>query len=475
MRYPSFIGPSYESQSKIAASDRLVNWYLEKMEVPGQKAEYVAYPAPGFQAFATPGTPGRGRGIYMVNGRVFAVVGSKLYEVYIDGTIAERGTGLNDLDGSPVTWCSNGDGGGQIGITACSKFYVYDLDANTLSFVLDGPTHCGLIDGFALVVDPQTSSLKWSALEDFATFDPLDVAQRNDAPDRWGALVIAHKEAWLFGSETTSVYYNQGGASPFAPNPSIFIGQGTAAPAAVAVLDGSPIWLGQNQSGGAVVYMANGYTPIRVSTHALEYAFSTYDTITDAQAWTYQDQGHSFFVLTFPTAAKTWVYDATAGAWHERGSWDGADYAGLSVHGHVFAWGRHLTVDRSTGTVYRMGVDLTSDVDGAVLRRMRRAPHLFNENKQVFFDRLEVHLETGLGLSSGQGSDPQAMLRWSNDGGQTWGSERWVSAGIEGAYSARVKWHKLGMARDRVFELVVSDPIPWRLVDAFLDLRLSGC
>jgi hypothetical protein len=230
MKYPAFVGPSYTSQSPNADCERLINMYVERVEAPGGKDQWQLLPTPGFSVFGTPGVSAAGRGLFHVNGRSFAVVGSNLYEVDIAGVMTLRGAGLNNLDGSPARFCSNGDGGHQVGITSCSKFYVYDLNTNTLTQVLDGPTQCGFVDGFALVLDPATSTLKFSALEDFATFDPLDVAQRNDAPDKWAAMIVSHKEIWLLGSQTTSIYYNSGAADPFVPNPSVFINHGIAAP-----------------------------------------------------------------------------------------------------------------------------------------------------------------------------------------------------------------------------------------------------
>jgi hypothetical protein len=471
MKYLAFVGPSYTSQSPNADCERLVNQYVERVEAPGGKDQWQLLPTPGFSVYATPGVAGAGRGLYHINGRSFAVVGSNLYEIDILGVMTLRGSGLNNLDGSPARFCSNGDGGHQVGITSCSKFYVYDLNANTLTFTLDGPTQCGFVDGFAIVLDPATSTLKFSAPENFASFDPLDVAQRNDAPDKWAAMIVSHKEIWLLGSQSTSVYYNSGASDPFVPNPSVFINHGIGAPNSLAIFDNAPAWLGQNGDGAYMVYRANGYTPERISTHAVEYAISQYSTVADAQAWTYQEGGHSFYLLTFPTAGATWGYDIASGTWHERGAWNGSTFTTLPVYGHCFAWGLHLTMDATTGTVYRMSTGIYSDGGGRVLRRVRRAPHISNEGKRVTYDKLELDFEAGLGLSSGTGSDPQIDLRWSDDGGKTWSNTRSVSAGRLGEYKARAIWRRLGSARDRVFEVAFSEPIPLRMLNAYLEIR----
>jgi hypothetical protein len=471
-KYPAFVGPSYESQSKIADGERTVNWYPEKIEGPGAKAQYALYPAPGFETFLTLATSGS-RGFHTLNGRTFAVFGSTLYELTAGATSLTRGTGINDLDGTPAYIVGNGDAGNQIFVVGGSKGYLYDLNTNTFTQVLDGASKAAFLDGFFLALDPQTSTLKISALEDGSSWDAGDVAQRNAGSDRWSGMLVANREIWLFGSQTTEVWYNSGAAFPFTKNPSVFISHGILAPDSAAILDNTPIWLGQSLDGGGIVYRANGYQPMRVSNHALEYALSTYSTLADATAWTYQEQGHSFYILTFPTAGATWVYDSTTGLWHERGSWDGNRFQGVPVYGHTFAFGYHLVGSRTSGAVYRMASSLTTDVGGATMRRLRRAAHLSREGVRVLFDALEVHLEAGLGLASGQGSDPQIDLRWSDDGGQTWGNWYSVDAGAQGQYKTRAIWRCLGQARDRVFEVAVSDPIPWRLIDAYVTVR--GC
>jgi len=468
-RFPSFVGPADPSQSKIAADQRLVNLYPERIGAAGEPAEWALYPTPGFEVFDDLGL-GTIRGFYTNNGRTFVVIDTTLVELFADQTHTLFGNILNDLDGSPVTMYSNGDGGLQLFITSGSKGYIFDLTTGILSFVIDGATQGGFLDGFFLALDPQTSTLKISELEDGSTWDPTQVAQRNAGADRWAGMVVAHKEIWLFGSKTTEVWYNSGASPfPFQPNPSVFISYGILAPYSAAILDNAPIWLGQSADGAGVVYRANGYTPQRVSTHTLEYELSTYETLLDAKAWTYQEQGHNFYVLTFPTADKTWVYDASTGAWHQRGAWDGADFTAIPVYGHTFAFGKHITGGNSGGKIYEQSVAFTGDALDGTIRRVRRAPHLTAEGKRIKFDKLQIHLETGLGLSSGQGEDPQLMLRWSDDGGQTFGNEHWISAGRQGAYSARAIWRRLGMARDRVFEVSVSDPIPWRIVDAYIN------
>jgi hypothetical protein len=251
----------------------------------------------------------------------------------------------------------------------------------------------------------------------------------------------------------------------------VSIPYGTAAPESPALLGGWPIWLANDLT----VRYAPGYSAQRVSNYAMEWQIASYATVLDAEASvTYSAEGHQFYVLSFPTAGVTWVYDLTSGLWHKRGPWDGLDFGVLPVWGYTYAFGRHLVGSRTSGVIYEMSQAFSVDTSGDGLRRLRRAPHLVNELKRTNYYNFEVHMEVGLGLSSGQGSDPLAMLRWSNDGGQTFGNYLNMEAGRIGAYGTRVRTPgSLGQARDRVFEVTATDPVPWRIVDAYVDARVG--
>ena len=183
-------------------------------------------------------------------------------------------------------------------------------------------------------------------------------------------------------------------------------------------------------------------------------------------------QGHTLYVLNFPTANATWVYDLSTGLWTERllrnsttGQWEA--HRGIC---HAFAFGTHVIGDRSTGTVYEEDIDIYTDAGEVPLRRLRVGPHFNLEGQFLFFHRFQLDMETGVGLVTGQGSDPQIMLRWSNDGGRTWGNEMWTTAGAIGGYQTRAIWRRLGAARDRVFEVSFTDPVPFRLNNAWIDV-----
>lgn len=471
MRYPYFVGPSYQAQNKSATSERLINWYPEAAASPGAKASLGLMPAPGFRTFVDLAeTPVRG--LFALDGRCFAAAGYGLYELFGNGTWAY--CGAIERDERPVTFCSNGDGGDEIFLTSGGVGYRFDLTTNTLTVELSSANVCGFLDGFFLSLDMATSTLRISNLLDGSTWDAGKVTQRTAGADKWLTLAVVNRSIWLFGSQTTEVWYNAGLPQfPFAPIPGAFMDTGIGALASIARVDNSLMWLGANDQGERVIYRANGYTPVRISTHAVEAALSKYAAVSDAVGWSYQEEGHTFYVLTFPSANATWVYDAATGLWHERLFYDvaGAGYVAYRPQVHAFTFGRHLVGDRLSGVVSEMSVNLATDVDGRGIRRVRRAPILSAEEGWIVYHSFQLDLETGLGLPTGQGADPQIMLRLSRDGGHSWGAERWVSAGRMGQYGRRAIWRRLGRARNLTAEIAVSDPIPWRLTDAFIQLE----
>lgn len=486
-RIPGFVGPSYTSESRIAAYDRTVNLYPEKIESGTGQAPYALYLAPGHSEFCTlPTSPFRG--FFTLNGVSWAVGGESLYRLptTAGGSPTLLTAGLTNPDDGWVTIAGNGDSGDQLMLSSGSFKFCFEIATNTLTMIAGPSNQVGYLDGYFLSLDTSRSELTISAQRDGQSWDPLDVKQREDAPDKWVSMLVhqSGKELWVFGSQSSSVLYHDASAAesgqfPFVQNPSVFVTQGTAAWQSPAVLKGSPIWLGEGINGAGVVYWAQGYTPTRVSTHAVELAIGAFPLST-ARGFVYEELGHSFYVLTFPaveeygetvTQGATWVFDATTGFWHERGLWNGWSYDALPIIGHLYANGVHLVGSPDSGVLYQQSKSILTGTNGIGQRWLRRAPHVAKDREWIIIDRFELLMEVGLGLPSGQGSNPQVALSWSRNGGQTFGAERSITSGRVGAYDTPMIWRQLGRGDDWVFELAGSDPVPTRILDAFLEAR----
>lgn len=478
MRWPRFCGPTYlRSQSLLASPERCVNLYPQKVQT-AEGLRYVLYPTPGLTSFAeAPQSPGRAifsQSTALVE-RCFAVIGTGLYEIGEDASVTSRGSVA--LDQYPATMTTNGDGGDQMFITSGNEGYILTLSTNVLTSEVSDVTMGGMIDGYFVALDIATSTLKISDLLDGTTWDPTQIAQRSTAPDPWRAMIVKYPRIWLIGEQTGDVWYNAGNSPfPFAPIQGVQIPYGTRAPFSLKVVGPAIMWLTHNEDGQGQVVEALGYAPTVVSTEPIEYRISQLPRIDDAVAYSYQDQGHEFYVLNFPAGNLTLVYDRTEGQWHERGSWDAemGEFLewGPQYHTHVFD--KHLVLHSTDGGIYQQSINAYTDAEGALIRRVRVPPLLDREEKRIFLDRMRLHLESGLGLTSGQGEDPQIIMRLSRTGGKTWGNERSRSAGIQGAYGVRPTWNACGSGQDLVPEFSMTDPIPWRLLDLYADLRMGA-
>jgi len=474
MHFPNFTGPSNVAQSPIADAERTVNYYVERTSQPGEKAKMDLYPTPGVSTIAT-ATQSPGRGAFEAAGRCFLVIGVTFYE--LTEALALVSWGTVAVNENPATMAYNGDGGRQVFITSGNNGYIFNLDSNTLTLVRTGSTTMGaFIDGFFLALDVATSTIFLSDLLNGLVWDPLQFAQRTAAGDKWVSLIVNYHDIWLVGEKTSDVWYNAG-LSPFPllPRPGGTVPYGTSAPWSVEIAGDAVHWVSKSQNGDGQVVRVAGYTPQVISTPAVQVALAGYADTSDARGDTFEMLGHTFYLVSFPTARATWLFDMQSSLWTELGTWVSEEnrYTAWRPLFHVFAYGIHVMLDRETGSVYQLSSTFGLDAGARPLRRLRRAPALFTEHRRIFVSRFELMLEAGLGAVSGQGSDPQVMLRISRDGGKTFGNERSRSAGALGNYSQRVFWTKCGSGRDLVFETTMSDPIPYRLIDAYIDIHRS--
>jgi hypothetical protein len=481
MEYPGFVNGSAPSQSAIATSERTVNFYVEKVGTQGVQHKTALYPTPGQQAWITAASSGGvlvdvgGRGGIWTGARAFVLIGPGYYEVNADGTIVRRGTVA--IDGNVAQCAYNGTTGGQVAVCSGSNLYIHTLSTNAFAQVLTGEAHqVAMLDEYFLALNQTTGKLRLSNLNDGLTWDPTQFALRSAQPDPWVGLVVNAPDIWLIGGKSADVW-TDAGTSPFplAARVGLNIPYGLIAPFSLKVVNGQILYLSANEDGAGMVVRLDGYSPRPVSSLELDTAIAGYQRtamITDAEALSFQMLGHTFYVLRFPSANATWLYDLTTDMWTEAGTWNSArgDYDVWSPRFHLYAFGgKHIVGGNGTGQLSLMDPTYTSEADGSVIRRLRRGPVLVNELKRISINRFEVALEAGLGATSGQGSDPQVMARFSADGGKTWGVWRSAGSGQIGKYNRRVVFNRLGSPRLFVPEIVMTDPVPWRIVDCYLN------
>lgn len=589
------VGPAYRSQSVSADAQALINLYVENIESGMGKSTAALYRTPGLKQLYNLGAMGfRGNGLLTILGRTFAVTGTQFIELLAPNLVPNfvvRGAILND--GNPVYMAASQT---QVLIVSVGQMFVFTLATNTFAQVpafnaatglglLAVPAQVRFIDGAFFCLFANSNQIQESNENDGATWQGVAETQVSVFPDNVSAIFENQRLLWVFGPTAIQPYFDSGNF-PFSFDviQGAKIESGIASPASVVKADNSLFWMEQDERGQGIFRRANGYTPQRVSTHAMEYEWSTYPTIADLVTFSYQEQGHTVIVLNFPTAQKTWCYDLATNSWFQKGFWN-AILGTFTMHRafcHTFnpAFGGQLVGDPTTGAVYQQSSSILSDF-GNPIRRVRRAPHIAKEEARIFHHELQVAVETGLGpqfqgaavptiipmldangalrslqmgengileaplnpagdVSSAQavflndegnttswqilisglgvisaklqanyidsypvsipfvsiegdqnwtlnlvnfgggigdlvaipqgivGRGPLMTLKWSNDGGHTWSDGIDRDCGQGGEYTKRAIWRRLGQARDRVYEISMTDLADWKIVDAYL-------
>lgn len=591
----SLIGSSNAGQAFYADAQRTINWYKENAEDISSKTAAMLLPTPGLKTFATlPGT--QVRGLFNFNGRVFGVSDTTFAEILASGTLTNQNT-LPTTTGI-VTFAANQ--ANQLMFVSAGLLYIFNTATNTLSQPAAAPTgisQIGFSDGFFVALTGNSNTFQLSASLDGTTWSALNVGKPSVFPDNIVSMVVDHREICLMGNKQSVFYYDSGNTFPYDVVPGGFMETGCVATFATAKLDNSFFWLGQDERGQGIAWRSQGYSPARVSKHAEEYRWSLYPRISDCISYSYQDQGHTFWHLYFPSGIQdsglplgaSWRYDVDTGEWHEVAFWDNVNgrYTAHRSQCHAMGFGLHLVGDWLSGNVYQMQIPTLSgqawsfaDDFGNPIVRTRRSQHISIEKQWMFHQMLQVDADVGLGpqppltgtaaptsffltdankvlwqvgvnavgslvtshalagatpvsmiltdfsantswqfgittlgvitltkvptlplypfansmvgtdgattwrltvrdLGGGTATfvttssgpvirDPQLFLRWSDDGGNTWSNIHTLNAGQTGNYKKRIILRRLGRSRDRIYEISASDPIPWRIVDAYL-------
>jgi hypothetical protein len=537
------LGSAYVARSINAADARMVNLFPEIVPEAGKEPGFLNR-APGLEFLQTVGTgPIRALWAHQTNGSDFYVVSGQ--QVFKLTSLTATPQLLGTVSGTgPVSIADNGT---QIFFACNPDGYIYNEITNVFAQITDpdfaGAVTVAYLDGYFVFNQPNSQLIWVTQLLDGTSVDPLDFASAEGSPDGVVGIISDHRELWVFGTDSVEVWYDSGAADfPLQRIQGAFNEIGCVSAYSIAKLDNGLFWLGTDARGQGIVYRANGYTGVRVSTHAVEYAIAQYGNISDAISYTYQQEGHAFYVLTFPSANATWVYDVSTQAWHERAGFDNGEFTRHRSNCQCNFAGTTVVGDFQTGNIYSLNLDTYAD-NGEIqkwLRSWRALPTGTNNLKRTAQHSLQLDCESGVGLTlypayaggenidteagldlvaeynqvylatqlgdiltteagddltqydlpdvditgyelvttaypAAPGYNPEAMLRWSDDGGHTWSNEHWSSMGRIGAYGHRVFWRRLGMTlklRDRVYEVSGTDPVKIAIMGA--ELQISG-
>jgi hypothetical protein len=534
-----FVGPSYEAPSIYQDAQECINFYpeVDPTKPPGTRGIVALYPTPGY-TMAAQLAVGPVRGMRALSGGQYLVAVSNTSAYVMTSAMVPTligfvsGIGQISISDNVTT----ADGLTAYIVNGTDRYtWVASTGVFTQLPATDGPWQganvCEVVDNYNIYNQPGTQN--WAATDLGSSLSTnAYYGAKDGAPDTLVSLIVDHRQVYLLGEFTTEVWTDVGNqiptiiSFPFQRVPGTMVQHGIAAQFSVARFAEAFMFVSQDQRGQSIIGMIAGYQFQRISTHAVEQSLVD-KTISDAIAWTYQIEGHEFYVVTFPSADLTWVYDLASQAWHKWLSFSNGEFhRHRSNCGTNFA-GKIIIGDYQNGMLYQLSNTVYTN-NGEPIRRLRRAPHLTTDLQRQYFDEFQIQFQPGVGLAGNdptdllsnllaegfpflateldeditteagtgllavtpittsddlltesgedilvsvttvQGVDPQAMLRWSNDGGSTWSNEHWTSIGRIGRYQNRAIWRRLGMARDRIFEVSISDPVKAVIVSANL-------
>lgn len=496
MRYP-LIGGSYLARSRIANAQRCVNYYPENNR-EDSPTPLTFYQRPGNRQLVDSGNASAVRCLYQAsNGQGFCVIGQKVY--YISPSFAL--TLLGSLLVFDTNQCKMIDNGRDILLCDGSPLgYNIHLADHVFSQIVDptgafqGANTLGYLDTFIVWNNPGTIQFG-STLSNVMTFDALYFGGKTGYPDPLVALNVNRREILLLGAYKSEIWYDAGAATfPFAILPGAYIEHGCAAKYSVATIDITTMWLGRDLQGQGVVFALKAYDVVKMSNHALDLAMQKMSRIDDAIAYTYQREGHYFYVLTFPTGDQTWVFDSTIknpdGAWSQR-AW--ADLNG-NLHrerGNCYAalYGKNVVGDWENGKLYELDTNYFFDDKTGTpssITCIKGFPHLFmafdpttgqnapTEGKRIVYTSFKIDMETGEVPLNSDGTIGEVTMRYSSNRGKTFDTTLLQDIGAPGEYNSWPQWQALGMSRDMVFEVYHSLAGPAALNGAWVDAMVQA-
>ena len=456
---------SYKARSGLVSAERLINAYAEPSP-PDSLSKVAIYGTAGLNPWKNTGIALPIYGMQVMGEHLYIVVGSTVLQIDSSKTVTTLGTIATSAGRVMMT-----NNGTQMTIlTEGGTAYYCTSAAASLTQITDGDYQSSdsvaTLDGYTVFTEKQGRTFQRSTLNDTSAYAALDTQTVEASASNIVRVAMNNLELWFFKEDIIEVYYDS--ARPgyiFDRKEGVFIQKGCAAKHSVSSLDGNFYFLGNDR----IIYQTIGYQLSPISTFPISQEIETYSTISDAYSFTYTIGGHKFYTITFPTEGKTWEYNISTGLWHERVSLNAAQETDQwRATAHAYFAGKNLVGDFETGVIYEMNPDVYTE-NGATILRKTTTTTQFSNYSRATLDRLVLMMDTGVGIATGQGSDPQIMLRVSIDGGRTWGSEEWQPVGASGDFLTEVFWLNLGYGRTAIFEITYSEPTKFAIMGAYLN------
>lgn len=469
MKIVSLFGGSTRNKSLAVTAQRRLNCYYENR--PDQdKSKVVIFGTPGLVTQYTIGTKpiramvGTVTALYVVAYNQFYVLNPLTGAILFQGTI-QTYFGAVQIAASPT----------QVLIVDGITGYCYTIASLTLAVVspwqASGALTICFCSGFFVAEQPKTQTFWVSNAFDGSTWNALSFAAASGNSDTILAVDQLNSNLICFMTQSMQFFVNEGSfPEPFIDLPSAANTFGLASYRSRVHCDGGILFLAMSTQGVVQAARLDGYNVTVISDADMESIWNGFPTIADAVALSYQRDKHIFYQITFPTANRSFLYDCSTHLWNEVQTGTSITPVRHTANLATYAAGTCLLSDYQNGNIYKMSDSAYTD-NGVPIIREVITRHIFSNFNKIRISAIYLDMETGVGLTSGQGSNPQVMMQYSRDNGRTWSPERWASLGQIGQYLTRVIWRRLACARDYVFKFRMSDPVKFVITQGAIKMN----
>ena len=453
MRLPIPLAGNHGIARSTMESNQVVQNLYAEVTKDG-KVPVPLYRVPGMVSSVTLGTGVCRSNGALFNGKLFFVSGSKLYSIDVSNATTEIGT-LNTTSGrvsiieghTYLMLVDGADGYTYDGTTFAAISDVHFPTQQTPALTVD---HVTYKDGFFCVVEKNSGNMYISALEDPTSWEALDFENAEGRPDNLITVHASDDFLYLSGEYSTEAWYNNSNpVLPFARAQGGVSSRGIHAEWSQAEGDNAIFYLGQIREGGIAVVKTIGARVEVISTPEIADEIGDLSETTDAFGFCYMQNSHHFYILTFPAAKKTFVFDITTGLWQTRSS---KTIGRWRPNGHGFFNKKHYVGSHVDGQFYTLDLDTYTDGGDYIACKRITAP-IHKNYHSLTYHELVLDLEGGVGDTT----DPSIMMRYSDDGGKTWSDELTAQIGKVGQYKYKAYWDQLGDSYERIFEFRTTD------------------
>jgi len=456
------IGPTYTNRSLPVSSQVTRNFYIEVNEMGGEHISFQ--PFPGLKPFST--GLGANRGMGRLDGVLYTISGNNLFSVSSTGVQTLIGT----ISGGDRCILEEDQVGNLVITNGISKPFSYDGTTLTQGTDADLPNASTVTYiNRRVVYDGNNGDVVFADLSDPLVVKSANVIIAEAKPDGTKA-VFAHKEqVYIFGDESIQPMYNSGVGNP----PYSFILNAVQEIGLDAIHSISSnirfiYYLGSD----LVPYRISGLDSQAIGNPAIGQAIRKYAKTEDAFGICFTIDNLNFYLLSFPTANETWLFNEQSSLWTNLAFGVNGDQHLISDYENIY--GKHLVADRRNGNIYELDFDTFTD-NGDTIQHQRDTVAINGRTfgragAKVFMDRLELVIETGTSLVT---AESQIIMQYSDDNGRSFSSERWLPIGQQGEFRHKLEWFGLGWFYTRIFRFIMSDDIKWVLISAHGDVVLE--